>query len=222
MHVARRRVRAPGRGRNLQGGPDVPKRTCSIPGCGNPHNARGLCRQHYCYAQRDGWLPAHHERVERPWTINNPKEQRRKTLADRFWEKVDKTETCWNWMGYLFRGYGRFHADPELIAHRFAYELLVGPIPEGMTLDHLCHNADPTCAGGPTCAHRRCVNPVHLEPVTSPENSSRRNPRTHCPAGHPYSEANTYHHPRGDLVCLICRREASRRYKARKRAERSV
>ena len=85
--------------------------------------------------------------------------------ASRFWPKVDKTDDCWLWTGSLDdRGYGRFYlrsgAAPAK-AHRFAYELLVGPIPEGMSIDHRCHN--------PTC-----VNPEHLRPVTHQQNHENR------------------------------------------------
>ena len=80
-------------------------------------------------------------------------------ISARFWAKVDKTETCWLWTGGQSAGYGRFgfKGRPNLGAHRFAYELLVGPIPPGLDLDHLCRV-------------RNCVNPDHLEPVTRREN----------------------------------------------------
>jgi hypothetical protein len=87
-----------------------------------------------------------------------------------------------------------------VVAHRFVYEALVGPIPEGMELDHLCR-------------HRNCVNYEHLEPVTRGENVRRtaiceeRRSRAHCPAGHPYSAENTYINPHGHRICRACRRE---------------
>lgn len=89
-------------------------------------------------------------------------------LVVRFIDKVDFTggpDDCWMWVGSLSgNGYGRIQgyvvdASPKL-AHRVAYELVNGPIPEGMQLDHLCRN-------------RRCVNPAHLEPVTCGENLRR-------------------------------------------------
>jgi hypothetical protein len=69
---------------------------------------------------------------------------------------------CWDWTGSLNGdGYGKTYVDGTLLlVHRFAYELLVGPIPEGMTLDHLCRN-------------RACLRPSHLEPVTVAENLRR-------------------------------------------------
>lgn len=60
-----------------------------------------------------------------------------------------------------------------VLAYRFAYETIVGPIPDGLQLDHLCHNQS-GCEGGPDCLHRKCVNPGHLEPVTNDENAARR------------------------------------------------
>lgn len=80
---------------------------------------------------------------------------------ERFWSKVELDEECWIWTAYTCRqGYGRFHSGSSTLAHRFAYELLIGSIPEGMQLDHLCRNSS-------------CVNPGHLEPVTNAENVRR-------------------------------------------------
>jgi uracil-DNA glycosylase family 4 len=80
----------------------------------------------------------------------------------RFWAKVRKTDNCWYWLGWRDSwGYGRFDvAGKKVRAHRFAYELLVGPIPAGMTLDHLCH-------------HEACVNPSHLEALTVADHNRR-------------------------------------------------
>jgi len=84
-------------------------------------------------------------------------------IEERFWAKVERGDGCWIWVAGLLRsGYGQFSpmAGKNVRAHRFAYELLVGPIPEGLTLDHLCR------------VHS-CVNPTHLEPVTHLENVRR-------------------------------------------------
>ena len=83
----------------------------------------------------------------------------------RFWAKVEKTATCWLWMGAKeTRGYGYFrpHSHDPFKAHRIAYETLVQPVPEGLELDHLCRV-------------RSCVNPAHLEVVTHAENVRRAN-----------------------------------------------
>jgi hypothetical protein len=116
---------------------------------------------------------------------------------------------CWQWQGNLSdRGYGLLTADRRAWrAHRFAYEVFVGPIPEGLTIDHLCRN-------------RACVNPAHLEPVTHRTNVLRSASsitganirKTHCPQGHPYDDENTYVVPstRGRM-CIICIRARSRR-----------
>jgi hypothetical protein len=86
-------------------------------------------------------------------------------LEERFWCKVDKQEDgCWHWLGSKNKpgGYGRFRIGmARIVAHRFSYELLVGPIGDGLEIDHLCCNPG-------------CVNPAHLETVTHRENMRRR------------------------------------------------
>ncbi len=132
------------------------------------------------------------------------------TLESRFRSKVDRRgpDECWKWTGYRFwDGYGGLRSDlavggGRLIrAHRLAYELLVGPIPDGMVIDHLCRN-------------RWCVNPAHLEPVTVRENNlrgvssaARLARRTHCDYGHLFDEANTrwYQKPGKKRPCRVCR-----------------
>lgn len=121
----------------------------------------------------------------------------------RFWRKVEKTPGCWLWRGTTNpRGYGMFrpYVGQARKAHRYAYELLVGPVPDGTELDHLCRNP-------------RCVNPAHLEPVTHRENMLRgENPAaraaraTHCRHGHAYDEANTQVTPTGERRCRACNR----------------
>jgi hypothetical protein len=95
--------------------------------------------------------------------------RRKRTLEERFYAKVQKTDSCWVWIGARHsQGYGQlFTANtvngnprPEK-AHRVAYELLIGPIPDGLQIDHLCRN-------------KVCVNPAHLEAVTQKENLARR------------------------------------------------
>lgn len=137
----------------------------------------------------------------------------RPTIEERYWAKVDKSGECWIWTGArLPRGYGRFgvRAGDCRYAHRLAYEWLVGPIPHGFVIDHLCNRP-------------WCVNPAHLEAVTIQVNTARgySNPiitslntgKTHCPHGHPYNEANTYVWAKtGWRQCLTCKRANARRY----------
>ena len=129
---------------------------------------------------------------------------------ERFWTKVNKSGECWLWTAGLYHdGYGKFwDGKRHCRAHRFAYELLVAPIPDGLQLDHLCRV-------------RHCVNPAHLEAVDCRTNLLRgtgltatKAAQTHCVHGHPFDEVNTYIKPNGARGCRICRNrhaEASRR-----------
>lgn len=138
-------------------------------------------------------------------------------IHKRFWAKVlFEPHGCWEWSGSKSGwGYGEFFKDGGAkAAHRVAYELSVGPIPEGHQIDHLCRN-------------HGCVRPDHLEPVTQQENilrgegtSARNAVKDRCPNGHPYSPENVFYEskPNGrqSRRCRICNSEKShRRYLAR-------
>lgn len=149
------------------------------------------------------------------------------SLAERFWAKVDMRgpDECWPWTAHIRAdGYGQFwDGRQNTVAQRIAFALTYGPVPANMTVDHACHSRDLGCAGG-VCAHRRCVNPGHLEAMTNAENvargrqGARQRARTHCPHGHPYSGANLYVRPDGDRVCRECARASWRAYHARRTA----
>lgn len=123
----------------------------------------------------------------------------------RFWKKVDKTSTCWNWTGARTSGgYGNFSIvavrknQDWIVAHRYAYQQLIGPVPDGMDLDHLCRN-------------RRCVNPAHLEAVSRRENLLRGNTliakqikQTECKRGHSLSGKNLQITSQGKRNCRTC------------------
>lgn len=145
-------------------------------------------------------------------------------IASRFWSKVDKDGPvpaarpdlgpCWLWTAaQTGGGYGYFRVNGRSVrAHRFAYELLVGPVPVGLELDHLCRVL-------------ACINPDHMEPVTHQVNILRgigevaRNARkTCCPQGHPYDAENTYWSRRGGRHCRACGRVRSREVRAIKKA----
>lgn len=176
---------------------------CSVSDCERPFSCRGLCELHYGQARRRGKLDG------LPY-LRDPAA----SLEDRFWAKVNKTETCWLWTAHdNGLGYGQFWVPEKqrlVYAHRFAYELLVGPIPEGLVLDHLCLTP-------------RCVNPRHLEAAAFRENVARAaRLKTHCPQGHPYDIANTWLDKYGKRHCRACNRDRAREYDRRKRAERKA
>jgi hypothetical protein len=148
------------------------------------------------------------------------------TTVVQFWAKVDKGEICWLWTGRTRSGYGTFKIDGRWkMASRVAYMLLVGPIPEGLELDHIKANG---------CTSTLCVKaiadehgPAHLEPVTHRENMLRgtRNPcasnarKTHCSQGHPFDAEHTYiRHRDGQerRECRTCKRlrERERYYRS--------
>lgn len=101
---------------------------------------------------------------------------------------------CWEWTGSRGRGYGLFNLGKLLPAHRVAYELLIGPIPEGYHAHHECGNS-------------WCINPTHVRPMPAAEHYATRRHRnsmkTHCKRGHEFTPENTIRHG-GRRECRIC------------------
>lgn len=138
------------------------------------------------------------------------------TTEERFWQKVERTDTCWIWTACRVGvgHYGLFWGGSEvgkIYAHRYAYQQFVGPIPEGFVVDHLCRV-------------RWCVNPDHLEPVTPQENLRRMGElakaKTHCKRGHLFSADNIKSRAGGRWRAC---RECDRIYKrAWRRARREI
>jgi len=130
-----------------------------------------------------------------------------KDPGERFWSKVDVRgrNECWLWQATIVNsGYGRFWYQGKLeLAHRVAYMICIGPIPEGMTIDHVRARG---------CTSRACVNPAHLEPVSRGENVMRGDTipaanaaKTHCVNGHEFTPENTIIHRRNGRRYRACR-----------------
>jgi hypothetical protein len=165
--------------------------TCIIDGCDRRATERERCHSHYEYFRRRG--------VDKLGAIIPRGDVRARLLA-----KLDRSGPCWLWTGSTDGGgrYGAIGVEGRLRrAHRVAYELFVGPIPDGMDIDH-------------TCRVTLCCNPEHLEPVTHRENVLRgeaptaRNARkTHCVRGHELAGANLQIRASdGGRLCLACRK----------------
>lgn len=207
-------------------------RTCPVETdnevCGKPSakDARDWCSMHRNRWYRHG--DVHH--------LGKHGLEKTATAEERFWAKVDAEGDCWEWTGAIGNhGYGVFCETgarngqrKTRTAHRYAYELLVGPIPDDMTLDHLCRN-------------RPCLNPDHLEICTPGENARRahagrallrprppkvrktRQPGTHCRRGHAFAGDNLYVVPAtGQRMCRTCKTAKDREYHLARKAARAA
>lgn len=173
--------------------PESPK-PCTAPSCDRNSVAHGLCLMHY-------------ERQRKTGRLDHP------SVEEQFFARVTERDGCWEYAGLDPRGYGQIQIDGQrVLAHRWSYEFLVAPIPEGLDLDHLCRNT-------------ACVNPWHLEPVTARVNTLRgigpaaiNAAKTHCIRNHPFDAVNTYIAPNGSRKCRTCRAMHSARCETRRQA----
>lgn len=136
------------------------------------------------------------------------KGRKQRPVIDRLLEMVvPGPGHCWVWTGSAtYNGYCVLNANGKRVrGHRVSYEHFIGPISDGLELDHLCRNT-------------RCVNPSHLQPVSHRENVRRgeKANRTHCIHGHEYTQENTMRdRKRGTRGCRECHtiRDRKRRLK---------
>lgn len=124
-------------------------------------------------------------------------------FEERIAPHIERIDDCWLWTGYCYgNGYAALSwQGRQQLLHRLSYEHFRGPIPEGLVIDHLCRT-------------KNCINPDHLEPVTSGENT-RRAMRTHCINGHEFTPENVYMPKDGKRYCRTCRRARVRAYRGK-------
>lgn len=186
---------------------------CLIEGCTKRafNLAKGWCSMHYARWQRHGDTATVYRRHDPGGPV------------ERFWAKVvigEHADDCWGWLGTIDgRGYAHLRVGTgPVLAHRFAYRLIVGSLDDDLTLDHECHNRDLECLGG-VCAHRACTNPGHLVETDIWTNTRNgRSPsainakKSHCIRDHPFDESNTYWASDGSRACRACHRAHQQRW----------
>jgi hypothetical protein len=192
--------------------PDV---TCSVDGCGSRPTCKGFCNPHYQRFYRHG----------DPLGGKRPNGQYVRATPANFWHRVDRAGPavpgrpemgpCWLWTGRIdIGGYGVFGGKDRKPgrAHRWSWEQDKGiPLHPDAEIDHLCHTLNLTCPGG-RCAHRSCVNPDHLEPVSHHENALRsvRARTGKCQFGHDLVIVG-YRSGNPKRECSTCRADRARR-----------
>jgi hypothetical protein len=180
-------------------------RTCSLDGCDGKHYAKSYCEVHYVRFRRWGDPTKVGTTPYEQWSNGSP-EVRQSRLLNKIAASDD--ESCWEWLGTKSAaGYGQMRvAGSRQYTHRVSYEMFVGPIPEGLSIDHLCRN-------------RACCNPAHLEAVTHAVNVARgeRPTRTHCIHGHELSGRNLVIRAEGRL-CRQCGLDSAKRARQRRKA----
>lgn len=182
-------------------------RYCTVNGCERKHKSRGLCHRHYDYNKNHGGFGKDSIIIKR-------------TMTERFWSHVDLSDinSCWDWVGAKINGYGVFIVDNKLCrSHRVVYEMMIGHLDDNLVIDHLCEN-------------RLCVNPFHLEQVTSGENvrraiNNRNGGEFLCRNGHDYSGDNlcystVYKNGRQQKYCGECNRNNVSRWRENQRHNR--
>lgn len=171
------------------------QRTCVVPDCTIDSRARGMCNLHY-------------RRLRRTGRLDKPSDE------ERFFAHVAESPSgCWLYETVNEKGYATFSLNRVPVeGHLWCYRFLIGEVPDGLTLDHLCRV-------------RSCVNPWHLEPVPHRINILRgvgpaavNARKTQCVNGHPFTRENTYVTPDGRRQCRTCRDRRSLQYQQQRRS----
>lgn len=194
--------RAPMKRRHRDTGP-----ACGHAGCDRGQSTKGYCSAHYMQWRRTGHT----------WPLFMPSPP----ISTRILARATREDDCLRWTGYtMANGYGviSWH-DSRWLVHRAIWTESMGPIPEGLTIDHLCRN-------------RACVNVAHMEVVTRAENSERGGglpaawakyrERTHCKHDHEFTPENTRIGKDGHRICKACSRASWRRWAVRKGIRRAA
>ena len=174
-------------------------RTCSVPDCDDAVRTRGMCQKHYDRLRNRGTIE--------PFAAPSPAERIAAHVAPG-------VNGCVEWTGHVDRkGYGRVSIEGrQVFAHRVAWELAHGPIPDGLCVLHHCDNPP-------------CCNPAHLFLGTIRDNNldmsakgrNHNQRKTHCPRGHEYTLENIFINPGGSRKCRACGVAATARWLKRKR-----
>jgi hypothetical protein len=173
----------------------------------SPSKRCAYCRAEFAKRPRESWAQWEARKV--------CSRECRPSVAERLWTnvRIAGSDDCWPWLGSVTgSNHGtirtaRSRSDP---VHRVAWEMLKGPIPDGLEIHHRCEN--PICCN---TAHMELL--THGDHARVSDGAAYLRERDACKHGHPFDERNTYRMPNGARACKVCRQDAVLRYRARRR-----